>query len=69
MKLNCREHRALTMVSSMKLNPQTQWALEWGLVTLHVTRLGPEKVHKVGPDRGLKGHKIGLVLKAAPSRV
>ena len=49
-KLNCREHRALTMVSFMKLNPQDHRALESGLITLHVTTLGPKKVHKVGPD-------------------
>jgi hypothetical protein len=34
----------------MKVNPQDHWALESGLTTLHVTRLGPKKVHKVGPD-------------------
>ena len=49
-KLNCQEHRALTMVSSMKLNPQDFQALESGLITLHVTRLGLKKIHKVGPD-------------------
>ena len=49
-KLNCREHRALTTVSSMKLNPQDHRALELGLTTLHVTRLGPKKVYKVGLD-------------------
>ena len=38
------------MVRSMKLNPQDHRALESGLTTLHVTRLGPKKVHKVGPD-------------------
>jgi hypothetical protein len=49
-KLNCREHHALSMVSFMKLNPQDHWAVESGLITLHVTRLGPKKVIKVGPD-------------------
>ena len=42
-KLNCQEHRTLTMVSFIKLNPQDQWALELGLVILHVTRLRPKK--------------------------
>jgi hypothetical protein len=37
----------------MKLNPQYHRALESGLATLHVTRLDPKKVHKVGPDWGL----------------
>jgi hypothetical protein len=49
-KLNCREHRALTMVSSMKLNPQDHQALESGQTTVHVTRLGRKKIHKLGPD-------------------
>jgi len=49
-KLNCREHRALTMVISTKLNPQDHRALKLGLTTLRVTRLGPKRVHKVGPD-------------------
>ena len=40
------------MVSSMKLNPQDHWALESGFITLHVTRLGEKKVHKVGLDGG-----------------
>jgi hypothetical protein len=48
-KLNCREHWALTMVSFMKLNPQDHQALELGLITLHEARLGPKKGHKVGP--------------------
>ena len=38
------------MVSSMKLNPQDHRALESGLTTLHVTRLGRKKVHKVPPE-------------------
>jgi hypothetical protein len=50
MKLNCCEHQALTMVNFMKLNPQDHRALELGLITLHVTRLGLKKIHKVGPD-------------------
>ena len=49
-KLNYQKHRALTMVSSMKLNPRDHRALQSGLTSLHVTRLGPKKVHKVGPD-------------------
>jgi hypothetical protein len=49
-KLNCREYGALSMVSSMKLNPQDHRALESGLVNLHGTRLGPKKVHTLGPD-------------------
>jgi hypothetical protein len=57
-KLNCREHRTLTTVSFMKLNPQDHQALESGLNTLHVTRLGRKKVHK-----------LGLVLRPAPGRV
>jgi hypothetical protein len=52
-KLNCQEHRALTMVSFMKLNPQDRQALESGLTTVHVTGLGLKKVYKVGLDRGL----------------
>ena len=47
---NAQEHRALTTVSSMKLNPQDHRALESGLTTLHATRLGRNKVHKVRPD-------------------
>ena len=49
-KLNCREHKTLIMVSSIKLNPQDHRALKSSLITLHVTRLGPKKIHKVGPD-------------------
>jgi hypothetical protein len=49
-KFNCQEHRALTTVCSMKLNPQDHQALELDLTTLHVTRLGPIEVHKVGLD-------------------
>ena len=49
-KLDCQEHQALTMVSSMKLNPQDHRALESGLTALQGTRLGPKKVHKVGPN-------------------
>ena len=56
-KLNCREHQALTMVSSMKLNPQDHLTLESDLITFHVTRLGLKKVHKVEPDRRFKGHE------------
>jgi hypothetical protein len=41
----------LTTVSSMKFNPhQDRSALESGLTTLHVTRLGRKKVHKVRPN-------------------
>ena len=50
LKLNCRKHHALTIVSSMKLHPQDHQALELGLITLHLTRLDLEKIHKVGPD-------------------
>ena len=58
-KLNCQKHHALTMVNFMKLNPRDHRALESGLITLHGTRLGPKKVHTMGPDRGLKGHESG----------
>ena len=53
-KVNCREHRPLTMISFMKLHPQDHWALESDLITLHVTRLGPKNVHKVGRIEALK---------------
>ena len=53
-KLNYREHRALTMVSFMKLNPQDHWALQTTLITLHMPRLGLKKIHKVGPGWGLE---------------
>ena len=49
-KLNYREHRALTMINSMKLNPQDHRVLKAYLITVHVTRLNPGKVHKVEPD-------------------
>jgi hypothetical protein len=52
-KLNCQEHQALTTVSFMKLNPQDHRVLESGLTTLHLTKLGREKVHKLGPNWGL----------------
>jgi hypothetical protein len=41
----------------MKFNPQDHRALELGLTTLYVTRFSPKKIHKMGPDRGLKGHE------------
>ena len=50
------------MVSFMKLNPQDHRALELGLITLHETRLGPKKGHKVGPDWGLRRHELGRCL-------
>jgi hypothetical protein len=42
-KLNYREHRALTMVNFMKPNPQDHRVLEAYLIIVHVTRLDPEK--------------------------
>jgi hypothetical protein len=38
----------------MNLNPQDHWSLESGLITLHVTRLGPKKLIKWGWTEGLK---------------
>ena len=53
------------MVSSMKLNPQDHGALESGLTTLHVTRLGPKKFIKWSRIEGF----IGPVLRPALGRV
>jgi hypothetical protein len=41
------------MVSFMK-HPRNHRVLESDLVTLHVTRLGPKNVHKMGQIEGLK---------------
>ena len=42
-KFNCRKDRALAMVRSVKLNPQDHQALQSGLTTLHMRRLGTRK--------------------------
>ena len=34
----------------MILDLEDHWARELGLSTLHMTKLGPKKIHKMGPD-------------------
>ena len=43
------------------LSPQKHWDLELDLVALHVTRVGPHKLMKLGQIKGLVTHCVGGV--------